>query len=346
MRIRPIREGDLAALERFAAEAGDGLTTLPADAKRLKEKIDCSLQSFAGRLGKEDAHYTFILETPEGEAVGTSTLAASVGMREPWYNFRLGTAVHASQELGLYQKHRTLIMCNDLTESTELCSLFLRPAWRKAGNGKLLSKVRFLFLAEFPELFQPRTIAEMRGRLDENGKSPFWEGLGRHFFQMEFQQADTLVGIGHKAFIAEMLPRNTVYVDLLPRFTRDAIGVVHVETEAALRLLEEEGFSLRGYVDIFDGGPVVECDTASIHSLRESATFTARTALEAPPGAVPHLVCTRDFAGFRACLCNTLLDEDGGALPLLPQAMAMLECADGAPLRAVPLRSNKPKSER
>lgn len=339
MRIRPIREDDLAALERFAAEAGDGLTTLPADTKRLKEKIDCSLQSFAGRLGKEDAHYTFILETREGEAVGTSTLAASVGMREPWYNFRLGTAVHASQELGLYQRHRTLILCNDLTESTELCSLFLRPAWRKAGNGKLLSKVRFLFVAEFPDLFQPRTIAEMRGRLDENGKSPFWEGLGRHFFRMEFQQADTLTGIGKKAFIAEMMPRNTVYVDLLPRFTRDAIGVVHVETEAALRLLEEEGFSLRGYVDIFDGGPVVECDTASIHSLRESGTFIARTASEAPAEAVPHLVCTRSFTGFRACLCKTLPEDE--ILPLPPEAMVMLECADGAPVRAVALGNYK-----
>ena len=342
MRIRPIREEDLAALERFAAEAGDGLTTLPADTGRLREKIECSLRSFAGDLGREDAHYTFILETPEGEAVGTSTIAASVGMREPWYNFRLGTAVHVSQELALYQKHQTLILCNDLTESTELCSLFLRPAWRKAGNGKLVSKVRFLFLAEFPALFQPRTIAEMRGRLDENGKSPFWEGLGRHFFRMEFQQADTLVGIGKKAFIAEMMPRNTVYVDLLPRFTRDAIGVVHVDTEAALRLLEEEGFSQRGYVDIFDGGPVVECDTASIHSLRESGTFIARTTHAPPADAVPHLVCTRDFAGFRACLCKTLPEEE--FLPMPPEVMRMLECVEGAPLRAVPLRSNQPKS--
>jgi arginine N-succinyltransferase len=131
-------------------------------------------------------------------------------------------------------------------------------------------------------------------------------------------------------------------VDLLPRFTRDAIGAVHLETEAAIRLLEEEGFSLRGYVDIFDGGPVVECDTASIHSLRESGTFLARAPHEAPAEAVPHLVCTRGFADFRACLCSTL--PDGEVLPLSPEAMGMLECADGAPLRAVALGNYKHQS--
>jgi arginine N-succinyltransferase len=339
MRIRPIREEDLAALERFAGEAGCGLTTLPADSKRLREKIDCSLGSFSGELGREDAHYTFILETPEGEVVGTSTVAASVGMREPWYNFRLGTAVHASQELGLYQRHRTLVLCNDLTDSTELCTLFLLPRWRRSGNGTLLSRIRFLFLAEFPHLFQPRTIAEMRGRLDEQGKSPFWEGLGRHFFRMEFQQADTLVGIGHKAFIAEMLPRHTVYVDLLPRSTRNAIGEVHMETESALRILEGEGFSQRGYVDIFDGGPVVECDTASIHSVRESAVLSVSPSDDLPVDAECYLVCTRGLGGFRACLCDTV--REGEVLPLSPRAMATLEIEAGASVRAVRLKAGK-----
>jgi arginine N-succinyltransferase len=32
----------------------------------------------------------------------------------------------------------------------------------------------------------------MRGISDEQGHSPFWESLGRHFFKMEFSQADYL----------------------------------------------------------------------------------------------------------------------------------------------------------
>ena len=53
-----------------------------------------------------------------------------------------------------------------MTGTAELCSLFLHPDWRRDGNGSLLSKSRFLFLAEFPEYFSPRVIAEMRGVSD------------------------------------------------------------------------------------------------------------------------------------------------------------------------------------
>ena len=69
-------------------------------------------------------------------------------------------------------------------------------------NGRLLSKARFLFMAEFRDLFGDKVIAEMRGMSDEQGRSPFWESLGRHFFKMEFSQADYLTGVGNKSFIA------------------------------------------------------------------------------------------------------------------------------------------------
>ena len=44
-------------------------------------------------------------------------------------------------------------------------------------NGRLLSKHRFLFMAEHPELFDSTVFAEMRGVSDGNGHSPFYEWL-------------------------------------------------------------------------------------------------------------------------------------------------------------------------
>ncbi len=52
------------------------------------------------------------------------------------------------------------------------------------------------------------------------------------------------------------------------------IGKVHEKTLPALRLLEKEGFSCRGYVDIFDAGPTVECDVRNIESVRHSQRCT------------------------------------------------------------------------
>ena len=125
---------------------------------------------------------------------GISAIAGAVGLREPWYNFRVGLTVSASQELKIHREIPTLFLANDLTGNSELCSLFLHADHRTGLNGRLLSKARFLFIAEFRSLFGDKVIAEMRGMSDADGRSPFWESLGRHFFTMEFSRADYLTG--------------------------------------------------------------------------------------------------------------------------------------------------------
>ena len=146
----------------------------------------------------------------------------------------------------------------------------LDQAHRHGKNGPLLAKSRLLFIAEFAERFAPKVIAEMRGKLDADGRSPFWEGLGRHFFAMEYSTADYLTGIGQKAFVAELMPRYPVYANLLPRSARAVIGEVHDDTRAARSMLEQEGFRYEGYVDIFDAGPTLECFRDDIRAVRRS----------------------------------------------------------------------------
>src|SRR5690606_4677800 len=152
----------------------------------------------------------------------------------------------------------TPVLANDLTGNSELCSLFLHADHRTGLNGRLLSKARLLFIAEFRELFGDKIIAEMRGMSDAAGRSPFWESLGRHFFKMEFSQADYLTGVGNKAFIAELMPKFPLYTCFLTEDARAVIGRVHPDTEPALNMLKAEGFSYQGYVDIFDAGPAIE----------------------------------------------------------------------------------------
>ncbi|MDI5166142.1 MalM family protein, partial [Salmonella enterica subsp. enterica serovar Montevideo] len=42
--------------------------------------------------------------------------------------------------------------------SSELCTLFLDPEWRKEGNGYLLSKSRFMFMAAFRDKFNEKVV--------------------------------------------------------------------------------------------------------------------------------------------------------------------------------------------
>lgn len=217
MIVRPVTSADLPALIELARSTGTGLTTLPANEQRLQHRVSWAEKAFRGEAERGDADYLFVLEDDAGKVVGISAIAGAVGLREPWYNYRVGLTVSASQELNIHREIPTLFLANDLTGNSELCSLFLHADHRSGLNGKLLSRARFLFIAEFRHLFGDKLIAEMRGMSDEEGRSPFWESLGRHFFKMEFSQADYLTGVGNKAFIAELMPKFPLYTCFSPR---------------------------------------------------------------------------------------------------------------------------------
>ncbi len=347
--IRPIAREDLPTIFALSERTGTGLTTLPANRERLAARIERSLASFAGTASPDDACYVFVLVAGSSyggnagardRVVGISAIEAAVGRKEPWYNYHVGTLVHASRALDVYTVAPTLFLANDHTGHTELCSLFLDSAFRQGKNGVLLAKCRLLFIAEFAQQFAPKIIAELRGQLDADGRSPFWEGLGRHFFAMEYSTADYLTGIGQKSFIAELMPKHPVYVNLLPAAARDAIGAVHTDTLPARVMLEQEGFRYEGYVDIFDAGPTLECFRDNIHAVRQSQVLPVTLGEEDPvPDSLTDdilwLVCNRSFADFRAIVVAAPARAD--RLPLLPYAAEALGVGEGDTVRAVPL---------
>ncbi len=95
----------------------------------------------------------------------------------------------------------------------------------------------------------------MRGVIDEQGYSPFWESLGKRFFAMEFSRADYLCGTGQKAFIAALMPKHPLYIDFLSPEAQAVIGKVHPQTAPARTVLEKEGFRYLNYIDIFRRRP-------------------------------------------------------------------------------------------
>ncbi len=339
--VRPIARDDLPAVLALSERTGDGLTTLPANSDRLAGRIERSLASFAGAASRADACYVFVLADSDSErVVGIAAIEAAVGLAEPWYNYHVGTIVHASRALDVYTVAPTLFLANDHTGNTELCSLFLDQNSRHGRNGPLLAKSRFLFIAEFAERFAPKVIAELRGKLDAGGRSPFWEGLGRHFFAMDYSTADRLTGIGQKAFVAELMPRHPVYVNLLPDSARAVIGEVHDDTQPARAMLEQEGFHYEGYIDIFDAGPTLECVRDNIHAVRQSEVLPIAIGQRrsGAGGGVRRNPVARfqpAFADFRALLAPAPARSD--VFPLSPDAAARLGVAAGDSVRAVPL---------
>jgi arginine N-succinyltransferase len=342
--VRAIQAQDLDALYTMATQVGSGMTTLKPDMKMLGDRVEIACASFAETIAPEKRDYMFVMEDTDNRRIaGVCAIKAAVGLEEPFYNYRIGTLVHSSRELKVFTRMETLYLSNDLTGSSELCSLFLAPDYRKGNNGKLLSKCRFLFIAQFPHLFTQKMIAEMRGYQDDNGRSPFYEGLGRHFFKMEFDHVDALTAVGKKSFIAELMPRQPLYVAYLPQEAQDVVGQVHKSTVPARRLLEQEGMHYEGYVDIFDAGPVLQGRVSELRAVRDSVLAVVDPdtdmAHACAPQLEPTLVSNTDLRDFRMILSEAAAVN--GHIDLSTDEQQALGCRTGSTVRTLTLNARK-----
>lgn len=337
MLIRPIRAEDFPSLVRFAHESGHGFTSLPKHDPHLLAKIERARQAFEhGPDANGAAGFLFVMEDVESaQVVGTSGIEARVGLDDALYHYHLSKVVHSSRELGIHNTVDVLTLCNDYTGATEICTLFLTQAARARRNGSLLSRCRFLFMAQQPALFADTVIAEMRGVSDAQGRSPFWGWLQKHFFSMDLAAAVQRVGMGQKSFIAELMPHYPVYVSLLDRDAQAVIGQVHRHTAPALKMLEAEGFLWRGYLDPFDAGPTVEARRSRIRTVTQSTQYAVRAVDRLPAETAEVLVANDRVEGFRASLVPGRMDAANGQISLNAAALRALAVEPGEQVRAI-----------
>lgn len=343
--IRPITENDRPELTRLARQTGTGFTSMQDDPKRIDQMIESGCRAFSTTPPQPDGYYLFVAEDLElQQLVGTCAIQAGVGLTAPFYSYHLDTTVHASRELDVYNKFHTLSLSNFHTGCTELCSLFLLPESRKNHNGHLLSKSRFLFMGQNQERFDSTVIAEMRGVSDEKGNSPFWEGLGRHFFNLDFTIADKL-SMHDKVFIAELMPRNPIYTNLLPEDAQEVIGHTHPHTMPARKLLESEGFRFNHHVDIFDAGPMLEAQLDAIRAVREQTRVRVKISSESiSPHVTPYLVGNGKVDHFRA-IATRAFNLSGDELTLGADLADTLHLKSGDSVPIVPLFTERTNIE-
>lgn len=346
--LRAARSDDLDDLERLAHASAVGITTLPPDRAALGARLQLSTDSFASTdqpSGEEI--YLFVLEDLQLEragkpaVVGTCGITASAGFGSRFYCYRNETVVHASPALKARNRIHTLHLCHSLTGATLLTSFYIEPAYEAGLAPQLLSRARLLFLAEFPELFSDHVASESPGLADAEGRCPFWDAVGRRFFEMDYPQAERLAMGRSKSFIAELMPHSPVYVPLLPEEAQWAIGQLHPVAELPFSILQEEGFQSETYVDIFDGGPIVDARMSMLRTVTQSRPGPALWMAAGSPTAQHawHLVSNSRRNGFRAVLARAQwarghwkLDSEDA------QRLGLRVAQEGQPrLRAAPL---------
>jgi arginine N-succinyltransferase len=327
--VRPIARDDLPSILALSERTGTGLTSLPANRERLASRIDRSLASFAGQADPGDACYMFVLVHGVANAaepdrvVGISAIEAAVGLSEPWYNYHVGTLVHASRQLGVYTSAPTLFLSNDHTGHTELCSLFLDQAFRQGKNGVLLAKCRLLFIAEFASRFAARSSPNCAAGSTATGAARSGKAWAATSSRWNTRPPITSPASARSrsspSSCRSIRCTSTCYPPA--RATRSAPYTRTPFPRAAM--LEQEGFRYEGYVDIFDAGPTLECFRDNIHAVRQSQVMPVTLEEEDPvPDSLTDdilwLVCNRHFADYRAIVVAAPSRAD--RLPLLPYA--------------------------
>jgi arginine N-succinyltransferase len=310
--VRPIQTQDLDKLFELASKTGGGMTSMPADLDLLERRIKTSVESCNGNLNGDSAKTFFMVleDVDSGDLVGTTAIYTNIGRENPFYSYKVMRVTQRCAELDKIQETKLLTLTNDYTGTTEIGSLFLLPEYRFGGNGSLLSRSRYMIMHNHPDYFDDKIIAEMRGYRDENDRSPVWDHLGVHFFGMAFDEADVMSGIGNNSFIADLMPKYPIYIDLLQPQAREAIGKIFSATAPALRMLKKEGFHYNDYVDIFDGGPTVEAYRENIATIKNTKTLTISGFKDLPETKNKMIVSTRSLIDFKACLADVLIEND------------------------------------
>jgi arginine N-succinyltransferase len=231
----------------------------------------------------------------------------------------------------------------DETGPTEIGGLILQPSYRshKLRLGRFLSLVRFHFIGLHRQMFSDHMLAEMMGPLTPDGRNTLWEYFGRRFINLTYAEADRFCQYS-KEFMTSLLPREEIYLTLLPPEARAVIAQVGPETLPARRLLERLGFAYRDRIDPFDGGPHLEAETEKIALVRETGRAELGPALDGDAAPARHgFVSVIDADGeFRAVETGYQVDE-GGRVRIGREQMKALGAEAGMMAGVTPLGDAK-----
>ena len=275
--VRSANKGDLSDLYDLSKQFV--LLNLPSDKRIIEKKIEQSVASFGKKIKKEEARYLFVgIDTDTKKVVGCSQIIGQKGRpSSPNYSFKLIKKEKFSPDLSVGFIHQLLRLNIDTDGPTEIGGLIVDKNFRRRPEkaGKMLSLSRFSYMALEPTLFKPTVLSEMAPPLTEDGRSEFWEALGRRFTGMPYQEADQLSS-RNKDFIKSLFPEEDIYTCLLESKARLVMGQVSQETQPALKFLIDLGFNYNYHIDPFDGGPHVEAPREEISIIKNGNVLSVK----------------------------------------------------------------------
>lgn len=302
-------------------------------------KSDKSLGGLGATTHEADL-FMFVLEdTESGQPLGSSQVLAKMGgPGSPNVSFKLSQKHFFSQSLQTGTSHMVAELYLDESGPTEIGGLILQPSYRghKKKLGLFLSMIRFHMIGLHRTLFADRVLAEMMAPITPEGDSLLWDYLGRRFVPLSYDEADRFCQYSRE-FITSLLPKDPIYLSLLPPNARAAVAQVHNETKSARKMLERLGFEYRNFVDPFDGGPHLDAKTDEILPVAHTSMRTVGNAVAASKCTEMCIVSKLDTDGEFRAIHEKVSLVNGNAISLTKECMDVLEVEKGDEVGVTPM---------
>jgi arginine N-succinyltransferase len=314
---------------------------LPNDRGMLEKILELSARSFSGACPVFEREYLFVLEDLDAKRViGTCMIHAQHGTRKaPHVFFEVLAEERYSETLDRHFRHQALRIGYNYDGPSEIGGLILQPDYRGRPEalGKLLSYVRFLFIAMHREWFRDEIISELLPPLEPDGTSKLWETLGRHFTGLDYLDADK-ISKDNKEFIRALFPQGLIYTALMPKDVQAVIGVVGPKTLGVEKMLKAIGFQYAETIDPFDGGPHYQARTDNVSLIQNSRRARVAAIAEADEGRPFGLVAAEHASSPRFIAAGTRFRLlDGGEIGLTDATRAVLAVKPGDQVAYLPL---------
>ncbi len=333
---------------------------LPPDKDLIAERIRRSRMSFRSAVtgekpqfetGVQGVHraspvFMFVLvDASTGNALGTSSIISHMGgPGNPNIALELRKREFFSQDLQSGTSHITAKLVLDETGPSEIGGLILGPSFRNHPEklGKQLSLVRFHYMGLHRDQFADKVIAEMMAPITPDGHNTFWEYFGRRFINLTYSEADKFCAHSRE-FMTSLLPREEIYLSLLPAEARALVAKVGPETVPARKMLEALGFRYLNRVDPFDAGPNLEAETDSISLVKGSRRISFGGVVTPQQAHGRALISAEDEEGeFKAIFVPYFLDEKDNVFITRDYA-ELLELEKGATVGFCPVEPKQKK---
>ena len=200
-------------------------------------------------------------QAADGSALGSVHCLPAQGHSRARCSFHVGRVVHSAPELGLHLVQTTLQLGHDATGEAEIGALWLAPA----AGADAATVCNALLQAALAALAEADTAAswvtvELPGWQDAAGRSPFWDGLVRHF--LPAGSVDRIAGLqrhgpAFSTHLGAMLPRQLIHAAFLPEAAQQVLGRCASSHTPWLAALQRAGFADWRHCRIDDGGPLL-----------------------------------------------------------------------------------------